>query len=196
MTKDSRMNLKMLFAILTDKEIKELKERAIRQRNFYAANLLRWEADERSQPIAKPVQSPFVRCKEARSIRSPITSYQSPLTAAPTARNGFFFLPREEFPNQIGTAVEPRHLRYFIAVADGSVSAKPPNLDEYSTEVCLLLCRSRTAIVRQSWRRWRAMQSFRDTSHCSLRSAHTGAKTNEGKVFKAGKTGTIVPFLT
>jgi hypothetical protein len=28
------MNLKMLFAILTDKEIKELKERAIRQRNF------------------------------------------------------------------------------------------------------------------------------------------------------------------
>ena len=66
MTKDSRMNLKMLFAILTDKEIKELKERAIRQRNFYSANLLRWEADERSQPMAEPVQSPFVRCKDAR----------------------------------------------------------------------------------------------------------------------------------
>jgi hypothetical protein len=66
MTSDSRMNLKMLFAILTDKEIEELKERAIRQRNFYATNLLRWEADERSQPMAKPVQSPFVRCKDAR----------------------------------------------------------------------------------------------------------------------------------
>jgi hypothetical protein len=33
------MNLKMLFKILTDKEIGELKKRAIRQRNFYAANL-------------------------------------------------------------------------------------------------------------------------------------------------------------
>jgi hypothetical protein len=31
------MNLKMLCSILTDKEIEELKERAIRQRNFYAA---------------------------------------------------------------------------------------------------------------------------------------------------------------
>jgi len=31
---DSRLNLKMLFAILVDKEIEELKERAIRQRNF------------------------------------------------------------------------------------------------------------------------------------------------------------------
>jgi hypothetical protein len=60
------VNLKMLFSILTDKEIEELKERAIRQRNFYAANLQRWEADERSQPMAKPVQSPFVRCKDAR----------------------------------------------------------------------------------------------------------------------------------
>jgi hypothetical protein len=56
----------MVFEILTDKEIEELKERAIRQRNFYAANLLRWEADERSRPMAKPVQSPFVRCKDAR----------------------------------------------------------------------------------------------------------------------------------
>ena len=56
----------MFFEILTDKEIEELKERAVRQRNFYAANLLRWEAEERSQPMAKPVQSPFVRCKDAR----------------------------------------------------------------------------------------------------------------------------------
>jgi hypothetical protein len=56
----------MVFAILADKEIEELKERAVRQRNFYAANLLRWEADERSLPKAKPVQSPFVRCKDAR----------------------------------------------------------------------------------------------------------------------------------
>jgi len=63
---DSRVNLKMLFEILTDKEVEELKKRAIRQRNFYAANLLRWEAYERSQPMAKPVQSPFVRCKDAR----------------------------------------------------------------------------------------------------------------------------------
>jgi hypothetical protein len=52
--------------ILTDEEIEELKVQAIRQRNFYAANLLRWEADERSQPMATPVQSPFVRCKDAR----------------------------------------------------------------------------------------------------------------------------------
>jgi hypothetical protein len=66
MVKDSKVNLKMLFSILTDKEIEELQERAIRQRNFYAANLLRWEADKRSQPIARPVQSPFVRCKDAR----------------------------------------------------------------------------------------------------------------------------------
>src|ERR1700745_4322941 len=66
MANDSSMNLKMLFAILTDKEIEELQEKAIRQRNFYAANLLRWEADERAQPMAKPVQSPFVRCKDAR----------------------------------------------------------------------------------------------------------------------------------
>ena len=66
MANDSKANLKMLFSILTYKEIEELKERAIRQRNFYAANLLRWEADERSQPIAKPVQWPFVRCKDAR----------------------------------------------------------------------------------------------------------------------------------
>jgi hypothetical protein len=35
------VNLKMLFAILTDKEIEELQEGAIRQRNFYTANLLR-----------------------------------------------------------------------------------------------------------------------------------------------------------
>jgi hypothetical protein len=63
MANDSRVNLKMLFEILTDKEIEGLKERAIRQRNFYAANLLKWEAEERSQPMAKPVQSPFVRCK-------------------------------------------------------------------------------------------------------------------------------------
>ena len=60
------MNLKMVFEILTNKEIEALKERAIRKRNFYAVNLLRWEAEERSQPMAKPVQSPFVRCKEAR----------------------------------------------------------------------------------------------------------------------------------
>ena len=40
----------MLFEILTDKEIEELKERAIRQRSFYAANLLRCEAGERSLP--------------------------------------------------------------------------------------------------------------------------------------------------
>jgi hypothetical protein len=66
MANDSKANLKMLFSILTDKEIEELQERAIRQRNFYAANLLRWEADERSQAMAKPVQSPFVRCKDAR----------------------------------------------------------------------------------------------------------------------------------
>jgi hypothetical protein len=60
------VNLKTLFEILTDKEIEELQKRAIGQRNIYAANLLRWEADERSQPITKPVQSPFVRCKDAR----------------------------------------------------------------------------------------------------------------------------------
>jgi hypothetical protein len=66
MANDSRVNLKMVFEILTDKEVEELKERAIRQRNFYAANLLWSEADERSQPMAKPVQSPFVRCKDAR----------------------------------------------------------------------------------------------------------------------------------
>jgi hypothetical protein len=70
MANDSRMNLKMLFEILTDKEVEEFKGRAIRQRNFYAANLLRWEADERSQPMAKPVQSPFVRCKDARVMLS------------------------------------------------------------------------------------------------------------------------------
>ena len=66
MANHSRVNLKMFFEILTDKEIEELQERAIRQRNFYATNLLRWEAYERSQPMAKPVQSPFVRCKDAR----------------------------------------------------------------------------------------------------------------------------------
>jgi hypothetical protein len=38
----------------------------VRQLNFYAANLLRWEAYERSEAMAKPVQSPFVRCKDAR----------------------------------------------------------------------------------------------------------------------------------
>jgi hypothetical protein len=65
MANESRVNLKMLFEILTDKEIEELQERAIRQRNFYAASLLWWEADERSRPMAKPVQSPFVRCKDA-----------------------------------------------------------------------------------------------------------------------------------
>jgi hypothetical protein len=53
------VNLKMVFEILTNKEIEALKERAIRKRNFYAANLLRWEAEERSQPMAKPVQSSF-----------------------------------------------------------------------------------------------------------------------------------------
>ena len=56
----------MLFEVLTDEEIEKLKERAIRQQNFYAANLLRREAEERSQAMAKPVQSPFVRCKDAR----------------------------------------------------------------------------------------------------------------------------------
>ena len=56
----------MDFEILIDKEIEALTERATRQRNFYAANLLRWEAEERSQPLAKPVQSPLVRCKDAR----------------------------------------------------------------------------------------------------------------------------------
>jgi hypothetical protein len=66
MANHSRVNPKMLFGVLTDKEIEELKERAMRQRNFYAANLLRFEAEERSQPMAKPVQSPFVRCKDAR----------------------------------------------------------------------------------------------------------------------------------
>jgi hypothetical protein len=40
----SEVNLKMFFEILTDKEIEELKERAIQQRNSYAANLLRREA--------------------------------------------------------------------------------------------------------------------------------------------------------
>jgi hypothetical protein len=43
MANDSKVNPKMLFSILTDKEIEELKERAIRQRNSYAANLLRRE---------------------------------------------------------------------------------------------------------------------------------------------------------
>jgi hypothetical protein len=66
MANDSRVNLKMLFEILTNKGIKELKERVRRQRNFYSANLLRREAEERSRPMAKPVQSPFVRCKDAR----------------------------------------------------------------------------------------------------------------------------------
>jgi hypothetical protein len=65
MANDSRVNLKMVIEILTDREIEKLNERAIRQRNFYAANLLRWEA-ERSQTMAKPIQSPFVRCKDAR----------------------------------------------------------------------------------------------------------------------------------
>jgi hypothetical protein len=46
MANDSRVHLKMVFEILTDKEIEELRERAIRQRSFYAANLLRWEAKE------------------------------------------------------------------------------------------------------------------------------------------------------
>jgi hypothetical protein len=55
MAVDSRVNLKMLFEVLTDKEIDELKERAVRQRNFYAANLLHCEADARSQSMAKPV---------------------------------------------------------------------------------------------------------------------------------------------
>ena len=41
MIEHSKVNPKMLFEILTDKEIEELQERAIRQRNFYAANLLR-----------------------------------------------------------------------------------------------------------------------------------------------------------
>jgi hypothetical protein len=50
MASDSRVNLKMFLAILIDKKIEELKERAIRQRSFYAANLLRWEADERALP--------------------------------------------------------------------------------------------------------------------------------------------------
>src|SRR5258708_20337542 len=56
----------MLFEVTTEKENEKVKERAIRQRNFYAENRLRLEADERSQPMAKPVQSPFVRCKDAR----------------------------------------------------------------------------------------------------------------------------------
>jgi hypothetical protein len=43
-----------------------VKVRMEMQWNFYAANLLRLEADERSQPMAKPIQSPFVRCKDAR----------------------------------------------------------------------------------------------------------------------------------
>jgi hypothetical protein len=43
-----------------------VKVRMEMQRSFYAANLLRWEAQERSQPKATPVQSPFVRCKDAR----------------------------------------------------------------------------------------------------------------------------------
>jgi hypothetical protein len=34
MANDSKVNLKMLFSILTDKEIEELGERAIRQRYF------------------------------------------------------------------------------------------------------------------------------------------------------------------
>jgi hypothetical protein len=66
MANHSSVNLKMFFEILTDKEVEEFKERAIRQHNFYAANLLQREADKRSQPMAKPVQSPFVRCKHAR----------------------------------------------------------------------------------------------------------------------------------
>jgi hypothetical protein len=66
MSNDSKVNLEMLFSILTNQEIEVLKERAIRQRNYYAANLMRWEADERSQPTAKPIQSPFARCKDAR----------------------------------------------------------------------------------------------------------------------------------
>jgi hypothetical protein len=70
MANHSRVNLKMLFEILTDKEIEELQERAIRHRSFYPADLLRWEAHERSQLMAKPVQSPFVLCKEARVMLS------------------------------------------------------------------------------------------------------------------------------
>jgi hypothetical protein len=66
MANDSKVNLNMLFSIFTDREIEELQERAIRQQNFYAANLLRWEAHERFQPMAKPVRSPLVRCKDAR----------------------------------------------------------------------------------------------------------------------------------
>ena len=66
MANESRMNLKILFEILTDNEVEELKERAVRQQSFYAADLLRWEAEERSQAMAKPVHSPFVRCKDAR----------------------------------------------------------------------------------------------------------------------------------
>lgn len=66
MAEDSRVNLKMLFEVLTDKEIEELRERTIRERNFYSANLLPWEAEERSQAKATPVQSQFVRCKDAR----------------------------------------------------------------------------------------------------------------------------------
>ena len=66
MANDSRVNLKMVFDILTDEEIEELKERAFRQRNFYAVSFLQREAEERSLLMANPVQSPLVRCKDAR----------------------------------------------------------------------------------------------------------------------------------
>jgi hypothetical protein len=84
---DSKVNLKMLFSILTDQEIEELKERAIRQRNFYAANLLRWEEYERSQPVAKPIQSPFVRCKDARVLLGGRNGSQSHVPSSPIPRS-------------------------------------------------------------------------------------------------------------
>jgi hypothetical protein len=41
MANDSKVNQKMLFSILTDQEIEELKERAIRQRTCRAVALRR-----------------------------------------------------------------------------------------------------------------------------------------------------------
>ena len=67
MANDFRVHVKVVFEILTDKEIEELKEGAIRQRNFYAA-ICGGKQTSDPYPTVKPVQSPFVRCKDARAM--------------------------------------------------------------------------------------------------------------------------------
>jgi hypothetical protein len=67
MAKDSKVNLKMLFEILTDKEIEVGKERSGSE-SFTPQICCGGEADERSQPMSKPAQSPFVLCKDARAV--------------------------------------------------------------------------------------------------------------------------------